>query len=123
MLAAALRRPDPFFEPRAVCERCRRPQVTCYCAHLPTLETRTRLVILQHRRERDMAIGTAHMASLCVAGSALHVGVDFERDAEVQAKLRDPACPAYILYPSPGAIDVDEAPPPGPITQIGRAHV
>lgn len=118
MLASSARVPAAGFEPRAVCARCRRPEVTCYCAHLPRLESRTRLLILQHRRERDMAIGTAHMASLCVEGAALHVGVDFENDAEVQALLRDPARPAYILYPSPGAIDVDQAPPPGPITLV-----
>nr|MDQ3300003.1 DTW domain-containing protein [Myxococcota bacterium] len=46
--------------------RCRRPQVVCYCAALPRIDTSTRVVILQHPRERDMAIGTARMASLCL---------------------------------------------------------
>ena len=107
MHPAALRTPAPAsFEPRAVCPRCRRPEVTCYCAHLPRIETRTQLVLLQHRRERDMAIGTAHMASLCVQGAQLHVGVDFENDRAVQALLHDPARPAYLLYPTPGAIEL-----------------
>jgi DTW domain-containing protein YfiP len=35
----------------------------CYCAAIPTIETTTRIVILQHLRERDMPIGTARTAS------------------------------------------------------------
>ena len=66
------------FEPRAVCPRCERPVLVCYCAHLTSVDTRTRVVLLQHPREEDMAIGTARMASLCLPNSELHVGVDFQ---------------------------------------------
>ena len=58
--------PEPSFQPREVCARCRRPQRVCYCAALPELGTQTRVVILQHPRERGMPIGTAHMARLCL---------------------------------------------------------
>ena len=37
-----------------------------FCAELTLLPTKTRVVLLQHPRERDNAIGTAWMASLCL---------------------------------------------------------
>ena len=66
--------PDDFV-PRDVCDRCRRPRRVCVCEHLPSLAPKTRVVILQHPRERDMAIGTARMATLCLEGSELYIGV------------------------------------------------
>ncbi|MEO8698849.1 MAG: tRNA-uridine aminocarboxypropyltransferase [Kofleriaceae bacterium] len=102
-------------EPRAKCLRCLRPQSVCYCHVLPTLPTATRVVILQHPRERDMAIGTARMARLCLPSAELHVGVDWSaRDLG----LDDPARPAILLYPGPDARDILTDPPVGPVTLV-----
>lgn len=98
--------------------RCRRPQRACYCAHLVCLPTRTRVVILQHPRERDMPIGTAHMATLCLPNSELHVGVDWSRSSALQRALTDPERPAVLLYPGEGAADLKREPPPGPCTLV-----
>jgi DTW domain-containing protein YfiP len=105
-------------EPRAVCGRCRRPESVCYCRHVTTLETKTRVVLLQHPRERDVAFGTAHMASLCLAGAELHVGVKFGGSPALTRALSDPERPAILLYPGEGAIDVSEDPPKGPVTLV-----
>jgi DTW domain-containing protein YfiP len=104
--------------PRAVCLRCLRPARVCYCAVLPHLPTRTRVVILQHPRERDMPIGTARMASLCLPSAALHVGVRWGEHPALAAALSDPARPPILLYPGPGARDVLREPPPGPVTLV-----
>jgi DTW domain-containing protein YfiP len=82
------------------------------------LETKTRVVLLQHPRERDMAIGTARMASLCLAGAELHVGVSFRGSPALESALSDPSRPAVLLYPGDDAIDVVENPPPGPVTLV-----
>ena len=103
------------FEPRSVCPRCERPTRVCYCAHLTSIDTRTRVVLLQHPREEDMAIGTARMASLCLPNSELHVGVD---SPELTRALSDPERPAALLYPSDDAIDVLSDPPSGAITLV-----
>lgn len=103
---------------RALCPSCRRPPKVCYCAALPRLETRTRVVILQHPRERDMPIGTARMASLCLAGSSLHVGVRWDGSAELAALLGDPARPPILLYPAAEAKDILAEPPQGPVTLV-----
>src|SRR5258706_2061200 len=106
------------FEPRVACARCRRPSSVCYCRHLTSIATATRIVLLQHPRERDVAIGTARMASLCLPNSELHVGVDFQGSPELARALADPARPPALLYPGEGAIDVASMPPPGPITLV-----
>lgn len=105
-------------EPREVCARCRRPVSVCYCRHLTSIETKTRVVLLQHPRERDMPIGTARMASLCLPRSELHVGVHWDSSPELARALSDPERPAVLLYPGEGAIDVAAHPPPGPVTLV-----
>jgi DTW domain-containing protein YfiP len=105
-------------EPRVVCPRCRRPERVCFCRHLVSIPSRTRVVFLQHPRERNMAIGTARMASLCLPGSELHVGVGFDGTKVMQRATSDPERPAAVLWPGAGAIDVMTSPPPGPITLV-----
>ena len=90
----------------------------CYCEHLTSVDTTTRVVLLQHPREEDMAIGTARMASLCLPNSELHVGVDFQTSPELARALSDPERPAVLLYPSDDAVDVLTAPPTGPVTLV-----
>jgi DTW domain-containing protein YfiP len=106
------------FAPRAVCVRCRRPERVCYCRHVVPIETETRVVLLQHPRERDVPIGTARMASLCLPRSELHVGVHFSGSEVLRRATSDAARPAVLLYPGPGAIDVRKAPPARPVTLI-----
>ncbi len=103
---------------REVCARCQRPTRVCYCAHVPHIETKTRVVVLQHPRERDVPIGTARMASLCLPQSELHVGLRVSDVPELASALRDPARPAILLYPGEGAIDVVRDPPRGPVTLV-----
>ena len=110
--------PEPVREPRLVCERCRRPQTACYCAFLPELATRTKVVVLQHPRERDMAIGTARLAHLCLPNSELHVGAQWERSNTLQRVLADPSRTAVLLYPAEGAVDVAELPRATPLTLV-----
>jgi DTW domain-containing protein YfiP len=101
-----------------VCGRCRRPSSVCYCAALPRIDTTTRVVILQHPRERDMPIGTARMASLCLPQAELHVGIRWDGSAPLARALGDPARPPILLYPGPGARDILRDPPPGPVTLV-----
>lgn len=103
-------------EPRALCERCRRPVKVCVCAHLPSLAPRARVVILQHPRERDVAIGTARMASRCLAGSTVVVGTHLEAHPKVVAALADPTRRPILLWPGPGARSLVDEPPDEPIT-------
>jgi DTW domain-containing protein len=84
-----------------------------------SLPTQTRVVLLQHPRERHVPIGTARLAHLCLPDSVLHVGVDFDDDHQVRAALAGgDERPAYLLFPGPEAMDLTEARPAGPITLV-----
>lgn len=100
----------PSLEPRQVCLRCRRPLSVCYCQYLTRIETTTSIVLLQHPRERDMPIGTAHMANLCLPNSRLLVGFDWQNSAELARLLADPSRPPALLYPGEAATDLDKLP-------------
>jgi DTW domain-containing protein YfiP len=75
-------------------------------------------VILQHPRERDMPVGTAHMASLCLPNAEVHVGIHWSGSGVLARALSHPDRPAALLYPGPGAIDVVRTPPSPPVTLI-----
>jgi DTW domain-containing protein len=71
------------------------------------------VIFLQHPRERDVAIGTARMAHLALAGSRLLEGLRFDEHPEVQPLLpvSAPAAPARrvaVLFPGEGARPLDE---------------
>ena len=96
---------------REVCDRCRRPRRVCYCAALPELLTRTRVIILQHPRERTMPIGTARMATLALPGVELRVGVRWDQ-------LEDLGESAILLWPGEDAKDILSVPPTGQVTLV-----
>jgi DTW domain-containing protein YfiP len=73
--------------------------------------------VLQHPREREMPIGTARMATLCLPNAELHEGVHWDTDA-LDRVLADGSRTPILLYPGPGAIDVMRAPPRGPVTLV-----
>ncbi len=85
---------------------------------MTSIQTTTRVVLLQHPRERDVPIGTARMAALCLPNAELHVGVRWGGSAALARALSDRARPAVLLYPGEGAIDVASHPPAGPVTLV-----
>ncbi len=113
-------RPEPAqdFVPRALCPECLRPVQVCCCAHVQNLETRTRVLILQHPRERKVGVNTARLAHQCLPNSVMRSGVDFGDDPVVRALLEDPSRPAAVLFPGKDAIDIFANPPQGPVTLV-----
>lgn len=92
-------------EPRAVCYRCSKPQVTCVCPLLGRVENRTGIFIVQHPRERVHAIGTARLAALGLDRARLEVMWDAgTRDAIRPAWLPSSAA---LLYPARGARELE----------------
>jgi DTW domain-containing protein len=113
-------------QPRALCPRCWRPVSVCYCAHIVPLQTQTRVIVLQHPRERDVGVGTVRIARLCLPNAVVRVGIDFADDPVVQAALASGQ--AHVIYPGPNARDVESVAPGTPMTLIlvdgtwGQAH-
>ncbi|PTL77603.1 tRNA-uridine aminocarboxypropyltransferase [Vitiosangium sp. GDMCC 1.1324] len=102
---------------RSLCLRCLRPESTCYCARVPRVDSRTRVVFLQHPRERRVAIGTARMAHLSLPNSELYVGVDFSGHARLEELAARPERVA-VLFPGEEAIPMEEARKQPPETLI-----
>jgi len=103
---------------REMCPECGRPASVCLCQALVKVETRTRVVILQHPRESDVPINTARIAERALPNSELHVGVEFAGSAGVRKAISDPEAPAILLYPAAGARDLVREPPRGPVTLV-----
>jgi DTW domain-containing protein YfiP len=104
--------------PRSICSGCSRPTVVCICASIRRVATQTRVVILQHPRESDVAINTAKLVELQLERAERHVAIKLSEAPALQARLHDPAAPAILLYPGPDARDLSEAPPSGPVTLV-----
>ncbi|MVW80099.1 tRNA-uridine aminocarboxypropyltransferase [Bordetella sp. 02P26C-1] len=61
-----------------MCERCQRPATHCLCSLIPALDSRTRVVVLQHPDESRHALNTARLAVLGLKNAQLHVGTEFD---------------------------------------------
>ncbi|MGL4318282.1 MAG: tRNA-uridine aminocarboxypropyltransferase [Pseudomonas sp.] len=85
--------------PRLRCERCTRPLERCLCALIPSLPSRSRVLILQHPDEQKHALNTARLAALGLQNAELKVGEVF---AELPQWLH-PDYQACLLFPGEAA--------------------
>ena len=93
---------------RAQCTRCLRPQTHCLCALIPQLDSRTRVLLLQHPSEVGHALNTARLADLGLLNAELRVGEVFE---DLATLLNPPGYQARLLFPGEGAQLIDTAEP------------
>jgi DTW domain-containing protein YfiP len=85
---------------RAQCARCLRPETHCLCALIPQLDSRTRVLILQHPSEVNHALNTARLAALGLTNAELIVGEVFEN---LPALLNQSGYQACVLFPADDA--------------------
>jgi DTW domain-containing protein YfiP len=107
-------------ESRPFCYVCRRARVLCVCAEITPVETRTRVIFLQHSDEAWNQIGTARLAHLSLPGSLLFEGGEFASDPRFEAALtegkgvREP----ILLYPTIDAVPLESLAGSGPFDLI-----
>lgn len=85
---------------RARCERCLRPENHCLCALIPSLDSRTRVLILQHPSEVNHALNTARLAALGLRNAQLVVGEVFD---DLPSLINQPGYQTRLLFPGEGA--------------------
>jgi DTW domain-containing protein YfiP len=85
---------------RIQCPRCLRPQSHCLCPLIPCLDSRTRVLLLQHPSEVNHALNTARLAALGLNNAQLIVGEVFE---DLPALLSPPGYQARLLFPGEDA--------------------
>ena len=94
---------------RETCYRCFWPQSLCWCPSITPITTRTKFVFLMHPYEfKRVKAATGRLTHLCLADSAIHVGVGFDENEEVQGLIRDPKNFCVLLYPTRDARDLSK---------------
>ena len=85
---------------RPHCPRCLRPTTHCLCALIPHLDSRTRVLLLQHPSEVGHALNTARLAALGLNNAQLVVGEVFD---DLATLLNPPGYRARLLFPADDA--------------------
>ncbi|UZE87963.1 tRNA-uridine aminocarboxypropyltransferase [Pseudomonas viciae] len=85
---------------RIQCPRCLRPQSHCLCTLIPNLDSRTRVLLLQHPSEVNHALNTARLAALGLNNAELIVGEVFD---DLPSLLNPPGYRARLLFPGDDA--------------------
>ncbi|WP_339497007.1 tRNA-uridine aminocarboxypropyltransferase [Pseudomonas sp. EA_15y_Pfl1_P101] len=85
---------------RPQCSRCLRPTTHCLCALIPSLDSRTRVLLLQHPSEVNHALNTARLAALGLNNAQLVVGETFD---DLPTLLNPHGYQARLLFPAEGA--------------------
>ncbi|CDF85321.1 hypothetical protein PKB_3992 [Pseudomonas knackmussii B13] len=88
---------------RARCERCLRPEGHCLCVLIPSLGSRTRVLLLQHPSETDHALNTARLAALGLQNAELRVGERFAPESWQRADYQ-----SWLLFPGEQAKELEE---------------
>ncbi|AMK32293.1 hypothetical protein AWT69_003656 [Pseudomonas putida] len=81
---------------RPRCERCQRPLAHCLCPLIPHLDSRTRVVVLQHPSETAHALNTARLAVLGLVNAELRIGEVFD---DLHTLLATPGYRPALLFP------------------------
>ncbi len=93
---------------RQHCYICNKPKVVCICNQVVPIENQTKIVILQHKCERNHAIGTARIAKLGLCNvETVVVWPDEKNRLVCNHRLRGHA---GLLLPGPGAVDLASLP-------------
>ena len=85
------------------CQRCRLHRSLCLCPLIPRLETRTRLVLVIHRREDRKSTNTGRLATECLPNSEVIVRGDAESHPALPAAW-SPAAQPLLLFPDADAV-------------------
>ena len=73
------------------------------------METRSRIVLLMHPKEyKRQRTGTGRLACINLANSEIIPGIALDERPRIRELLDDAGNASYLLYPSPGAVDLGE---------------
>ncbi len=59
------------------CPRCEKPLPICICDRVEPVDTRLRIVVLQHPQEDDETLGTARLVTLTLPNAEIRVGLSW----------------------------------------------
>lgn len=88
------------------CDQCLMLAELCFCAELPRLETRTRVVLLMHAGERHKPSNTGRLANLCLPNSEVRYRGLREGPPMSLEGLVDEEHETWMLYFSPESVEL-----------------
>ncbi|XLZ70523.1 tRNA-uridine aminocarboxypropyltransferase [Massilia sp. SR12] len=97
---------------RPMCATCLRPAATCICHWAAPVASAVQVLILQHPMEVANAKGSARLLHLCLPGSRMETGEQFEAAALGALLGRDGRQPVLLYPDTPGDRSLGIAPPP-----------
>lgn len=87
------------------CRICRMHPEVCVCAHIPSLDLRTQVVVVMHRREWSKTTATAPLARLALQRCEVHLHGDREAPVTLGEHLFAGRSPV-VLFPSDDAVEL-----------------
>ncbi|RJE78072.1 DTW domain-containing protein [Pseudoalteromonas sp. MSK9-3] len=91
---------------RLQCSNCTYPLTTCVCKYLQEpIKNRTRIIILQHPDETELAKNTVRLLTLQLSNIEVFVGESQQDFMQLQSQLNLATC--ALLYPSEHAVTTD----------------
>ncbi|WP_373186649.1 tRNA-uridine aminocarboxypropyltransferase [Halopseudomonas sp.] len=88
---------------RPRCVLCLRPPGHCLCALIPTLQSTTRILVIQHPQEQGHALNTGRLLVAGLAGAQIVVAEHLPLDSCAYAQITDPAWRTELLFPGENA--------------------
>jgi DTW domain-containing protein len=79
------------------------PRAACICCLMPSVPTRTRVVVVMHSLESHKTTNTGRLALRCLPNSALVIRGDPEVRAQPPPSWHDGASDPVLLFPHPDA--------------------
>ena len=89
------------------CPGCEIRRALCFCELIPTLATRTRVIVLMHTCEEVLTTNTARLAVKALANSEIRIHGRKDERLSVEG-LVEPGRSSLLLYPSPGSVELTE---------------
>lgn len=96
---------------RKSCERCRQPELHCYCEMIKPFDPGVDFVILIHPIEARRRIATGRLSHQHLVNSHLIYGKEFGDNPQVDVLINDPSRFPVILYPGKNSVDLTRMPP------------
>ena len=81
---------------RPRCPQCTRPLVHCLCSLIPSLPSRTRVLVIQHPDEAKHALNTARFVALGMQNAQLIIAETID---DLEQYLQQPGYHACVLFP------------------------
>jgi DTW domain-containing protein len=93
--------------PADKCARCLLPLRVCLCADIPTIATRTRIIIVRHHLERHRSSNSGRLAALALPNSEI-----IDHGGLTGPATLPPLAAGWLLYPQGEPVTACPAPPP-----------